>query len=477
MALRALMIAKKLSDKRKALDELNAKFEEFAKREAELEQAINEVSTDEEEATVAEAVSQFEKEKEEAEKAKADLEAEVEKLESDLKTEEESQELPEGDTKSVDLDTDAEPSVQERGVKNIMTKRNLFSKMNIQERNAFINDEGMQAFLKETRSAIAEKRAIQNVGLTIPEVVLPLLRENIERWSKLYGRVNVRYISGEGHQIVAGDYAEAVWTECCAKLNELALGFNEWTVDCYKVGGFYAICNANLEDSDLDLAEEIINALGVAIGKAIDKAITHGRNTNTNMRMPLGVVTSLLEEAQPAYWPTNARPWQDLHTSHVITIAAGTTGAALFEKLTEASAVASSNYSRGQLTWLMNDKTYKDLVAKSISVNASGAIVAGVNGTMPIVGGDIVVLNYLPDNQIVFGYFDLYLLAERAGRKFASSEHVKFIEDMTVFKGTARYDGAPLIREAFGIVALNGATVAATDVTFPQDTANDSEGA
>ena len=68
---------------------------------------------------------------------------------------------------------------------------------------------------------------------------------------------------------------------------------------------------------------------------------------------------------------------------------------------------------------------------------------------MPVVGGVIEVLNFVPDNTIIGGFFDLYLLAERAGKKFAQSEHVFFLQDKTAFKGTARYDGQPAIAEAF----------------------------
>jgi len=71
----------------------------------------------------------------------------------------------------------------------------------------------------------------------------------------------------------------------------------------------------------------------------------------------------------------------------------------------------------------------------------------------------------------VGGYFDLYTLAERAGTKFAQSEHVRFLQDQTVMKGTARYDGAPAIPEAFVAIGIKGATPAAT-MTFAQDTAN-----
>ena len=56
MALKALMLRKKLNDAQKALEELRAKSEDFATREAELEQSINEASTDEEKQAVEAAI-------------------------------------------------------------------------------------------------------------------------------------------------------------------------------------------------------------------------------------------------------------------------------------------------------------------------------------------------------------------------------------------------------------------------------------
>ena len=56
MALKALMLRKKLTDAKKALDEARAKTATFETREAELEQAISEAETDEEKQAVEEVV-------------------------------------------------------------------------------------------------------------------------------------------------------------------------------------------------------------------------------------------------------------------------------------------------------------------------------------------------------------------------------------------------------------------------------------
>lgn len=464
--LKTLLLRKKIDDTRKALEALRAKDADFEKREADLTEAFGEVTeetTEEERATLEGEMNQFDADKEAHEGEKKDLEEVIRSAEEELEELEKKQEEKPAETPA------SEDKPEERKVVTTMNKRIM--EMSIQERTALVSNESVKNWLGEVRSAIKEKRAIQNVGLTIPTEILPVLRENIAVWSKLYDRVNLQRIGGEARMPIMGTIPEAIWTECCATLNELTLGFNDWEVDCFKVGGYYAICNANLEDSDIDLAATVIEALGQGIGKALDKAILYGRNISTNSKMPLGVVSRLLQTAQPADYPATARTWVDLHETHVISAGAAT-GVALIKALVNASAVAANDYSRGAMTWVMNDKTYKKIVGETLEVNASGAVVSAINGVMPVAGGDTVVLNFMPDDVIVFGYFDLYLLVERAARNFAQSEHVRFIQDQTVFKGTARYDGAPIIAESFAIVTLGTATASATAVTFPQDTAN-----
>jgi hypothetical protein len=99
-----------------------------------------------------------------------------------------------------------------------------------------------------------------------------------------------------------------------------------------------------------------------------------------------------------------------------------------------------------------------------------------MSGQMPIIGGDLVILDFIANYDIIGGYGDLYLLAEREGTVLASSDQVKFVEDMTVFKGLARYDGVPVIAEGFFEININNAT-ATTTTTFETDYANTALGA
>ena len=456
MALRVLMTKKRLDEKMKALEEIRSVKADLEKRELDLEKAIEEALTEEEKKVVEEEVEKFENEKAEADEKEKTLEGEVTELETELANLEEEQEKPV-----------EEVPVEERKVEKPMETREFFG-MNIQERDQFFARDDVKNYLGEVRSAIREKRALTNVGITIPEVFLGVLRQNIENYSKLYKHVAVRRIGGEARLGVMGNIPEAVWTACCANINELNLSFYEVTLDCHKVAGYFAVCNANLEDSDIDLARELLTAIGQAIGLALDKAILYG----TGNGMPKGIVTRLAETSQPGSYPALARPWADLHTSNIKAInSAGMTAAELFAAIVTNFGAAKGKYSRGEKVWVMNETTYTALMAKTISINAQGQIVAGVNGVMPVVGGVIEVLDFVPDNVIIAGYFDLYLLGERAGQKFAQSEHVRFLADQTVFKGTARYDGDVIIAEAFVAMGLNNTTPNAS-MDFAIDVAN-----
>ena len=466
MALKALMLRKKIDTKSKELEALRAKDEEFDKREEEIAQAVEEAETEEAQATVDEAIEEFNKDKAENEEATMNLENEIKDLEDELEAEENKQDEV-GTPDAADEEgvrSGSEPT-QKREVSKVMNTAETRNRFGID--SEFVSRESVQTFLMEVRDAMKNKRALTNVGLLVPTEFLGILRENVENYSKLYKHVDVRYLKGDGRMVVQGGINEAVWTECCANLNEMDLSFTDVTLDCNKIGAYFAVCNAVLEDSDVALATELVSNLSQGIGLALDKAILYG----TGVKMPLGVMTRLAQTAEPADYPPTQRTWEDLHTSNIKSIGASVTDTAMFKRILLDSGAMKGKYSRGNKVWVMNETTYTTLVANAMAVDASGAIVAQVNGQMPVVGGIIEVLNFVPDNVIIGGYFDLYLLAERASTQIGQSEHARYLADQTVFKGTARYDGLPVIAEGFVAIGIGGVTPDAT-MTFAPDVAN-----
>ena len=468
MALKALLLRKKIELKEKELEALRAKSEELDTREAELTAAAEELtaeSTLEERTALDEAAAAFEQERSAHDETVAAAEAEIADLRAALEAEEARQ----------NTTPPAAPEANNDGRENtIMNNYEIrsFRSLNFEARSAIAKREDVQDFLTRTRESIREKRALGNVGLLIPEVLVPMLRQEIADNSVLYKHVNVVRVGGEARQNIMGEVSEAVWTDCCANLNELTLSFNDLEMDCYKVGGFFALCNANIEDADVDLLAEILTAIARAIGVALDKAILYGRS-GAGKKMPLGIVTRLAQESQPESYPATARAWVDLHSTNIGSInGASVTGVAFFQALAAKVAKAKKkHYTAGEKLWVMNEATWLAVQAQALNFNAAGALASGVGRTMPVLGGEVEIYDFMPDNDIVVGYFDLYTLGERAGSKFATSEHVRFLQDQTVVKGTARYDGAPAIAEAFVLINIANSSPATT-ATFAADGAN-----
>ena len=116
---------------------------------------------------------------------------------------------------------------------------------------------------------LGQQRAVTGAALGIPEVMLDIVRDNINRYSKLIGFVRLRQVRGKARQNIVGTVPEAVWTEMVGALNELTVTINQIETDGYKVGGYVFVSNCYLEDDDnIGLATEILDQLGQAIGYA-----------------------------------------------------------------------------------------------------------------------------------------------------------------------------------------------------------------
>lgn len=471
MALKTIMLRHGIERKKQQLEELRKKDADFDTREAELEAAIKEANTEEEQTAVGEAVEEFDTEKQAHENAKKTLSTEIAGLEKDLG----EAEKMEPDLRSAEHDNHNERSNHMETKINIralpMSVRAVDA-MPMEQRAAMMQREDVKAFLAGLRGMKGQSRAVSGGELTIPVIMLDMISENLYRYSKLLNRVRVRDVYGQARQTIAGTVPEAVWTEMCAAINELTFNFNQVTLDGYKVAGFVPVCNSLLEDNDINLASWIVEMLSESVGLAIDKAILYGKGAAN--KMPLGIVTRLAQQSKPSDYPANAPAWTDLHTTNVLQIDNGKTGAAFWADLQIAAGNTFTRYSRGEQFWAMNSKTYALLKSKAITFTATGNVVANVYDALPVVNGNIDILEFMPDGDIVGGYGDLYLYSQRAGISVESSREVQFIQDNTVFKAKARGDGQPVIPGAFVAINIKGAAVT-TSMNFAADKANDAD--
>lgn len=474
MALKQIMLSRKIEQKKEELRSLMEKDSAFQTREAELEQAIAEAVTEEEQKAVEEEVDAFDSEKTAHEEAKDALKNEISGLEEELAAYEVDPPAPERhDNKEKKVRTSR--MKVDVNIRSLPMGKRAFDALPMETRESIIQREDVKDFLAKLRSMKGNSRAIQGGELEIPVVFLDLISENMYRYSKLLRRVRVRTVPGQARQTIAGTVPEAIWTEMCGAINELTFQFNQVTLDGFKVAGYVPVCNSLLEDtvSNLDLASWVIEMLSEAIGLAEDKAILYGKGAASHM--PLGIVTRLAQDSAPDGYPANAPTWQDLSDTNIQKInGTSLTGAEFWSQLVLAAGNTFTKYSRGEMFWAMNSKTYAQLRSKLITFTATGDIVANLYGTLPIVTGDVDILEFMPDGDIVGGYGYLYLWADRASMQIESSEHVQFIQDNTVFRGKARADGMPIIPGAFVAININNKDVT-TVMKFAADTANDAD--
>ena len=207
MALKALLLRKKLDAARAALEELRAKDQELQTREAELEAAIGEAVTEEDKQAVEGLVSEFEAEKKEHEEKKTGLTGQVEQLEKDLAEEEAKQVPPAVSTGEPGPANNPSPtagerkdekivSMDERGLLDLGRQRRSRSQVRAAVRGfaqrspEMLDREDVKDFLLRVRVLGTEKRAVNNTELTIPVVMLPLIREVTYNYSKLLPRIH-----------------------------------------------------------------------------------------------------------------------------------------------------------------------------------------------------------------------------------------------------------------------------------------------
>lgn len=465
MALKVLVLRKRIEPLQAELEQLRTAASSFEAREAELEQAINEAATDEEREVVETLVSEFEQTRETNASEQARISGEIAELEKQIA------EIEAAGKTARSAEPGADVKKRSDSVANTSTNTWVLRALGEtpEQRASLVAREDVKEFLTRVRGFRRAASSVTGAELGVPDILMGVMRDSTARYSKLIGYVTLRPLAGKGRQNVAGTVPEGIWTEAVAAVNELIIIFTQVELDEYKVGGFVQIPNSSLEDdSDLQLLSTIVDYLGQAIGRALDRAIVYG----TGKKMPVGFVTRLAADSQPAWWGKNQGAFTNLSTSNILTLdLAASSGKEFFSPILAAMGIAEPNYATGAPVWIMNRKTHTDLMCRCLEFNAAAALVSGVSNEMPVLGGKIVELEFMADHDIAGGFLSLEVISERSGAKIAYSDAPMFLEDCTVFKGTQRYDGKPVRGEAF--VLLNYANTAPTKtVTFPSDTAN-----
>ena len=469
MALKVLLLRSRLAPLQTELQTLETTRDGFAAREAELEHDIAEAQTDEERSVVEAAVNAFEQERSANAADITRVQERINEINEEIRSLEEAQTPPASDPPAAEPTgtTNTERSNHSMPINN--PERRWFG-LTYQERDALLTRDSTKEFLQRVRQLRAQQNSVTGAELGIPTEFMQILRDLTYQNSKLWPYVHSEAIRGKARQNVAGTGCEAVWSEMLANINEIVMDFTQLEMDGYMLAGYIAISNAVLEDdSDLQLLTSILNAMGEANARGLDKAIVYG----TGKKMPVGFITRLAASVQPEWWNNDQGDFKDLHSSHILKLDIdSTSGAAFFGTLIEALGIADPKYSDGRVFWVMNRKTHIRLMSKALAFDSAAAITAGINNTFPIVGGDIIELDFMADNDIAGGFGSLMRMSEREGASIASSDIPFFLRNMTVYRSIGRYDGKPARGEAFVLVNFHN-TAPTTSISFAPNLAND----
>lgn len=433
MALKQILLARKIEQRKSLLAELATKEEDFTTRSADLEKAIEEAESDEDITAVEDEVTKLDSEKTDHTEQKSKLEGEITELEDELK------DLNDKAPANTDDETGSERSKAPKNhirtsegesrmkVNKYETRSQILDRLNIEE---------VRDFYSKVSEAALNKRALTETNLLIPEQVINMIQTRLGDYSTLYREVTVQTLNGTARIIMDGAIPEAIWTEMCDPVEELATSFSQTELDGFKVGGFIPVCNAVLEDTMINLANFIEERLAMAIAKSLDKAILIGAGAAA--KQPTGIVTALAVVGQEARNTKSDGKLGNI-VGNMALLDTGEDGAGI-----------------GEVIAVMKRSTYyAKLAPQTFLPTADGRLVVQTAQSPRLPDGTRIVFSqYAPENVIVMGDFKKYLLGERAGVKLAVSTDVRFIQDQTVFKGTARYDGKPVYNDAFVVITL-----------------------
>jgi len=415
LALKQIMMNKKIEQRKAVLDELLEQEKQLQTRAEELEQAIEEAESDEDISVVEENINKLEQEKEGLEQKKKQLEGEISDLEGELEQ----------------LNS-REPKSHKRVQKDqggIYMNREQVREM-IKNGEYYKRDE-----VKEFYEKFKSLRAVSGGELTIPEIVVNRIMDIMGDYTTLYPLVDKIQVSGTTRILVDTDTAPASWIEQAGTIPTGDVGtIAQVDLDGFKVGKVTFVDNYLLQDSIINLDAYVTNKIARSIAMALDAAIVNGEGSASYQ--PTGIIPSLPSENQ-------------------VEVAADEN---LIKNLgKQVGLVDTGEDAVGEIVAVMHRKTYYNrLFEYSVQVDSSGNVVGKLpNLSQPdLVGLRVIFNNNLEEDQVLFGDFSKYTLVEREDITIDRSEHVRFTEDQMAFRGKGRFDGKPVKPEAFALVTI-----------------------
>lgn len=415
--LKQMKLRKQLELKREKQKEIELRNKDFEKRSKDLETALGEAKTDDDLKLVEESIDALDAEKEASKSESDTLLAEITELETEL-----------GELEERSKQTTATEKRDKRSEKHM----NREQMRELLKTGAYYERSEVKEFYEQFKN-LRSIRSVEGSDLLIPEVVVNRIMDMLGDYTTLYPLVEKIRVKGTTRILIDTDTTPAEWMEQKAAIttgNVGTIGYIDF--DGFKTGKVTFVDNYILQDSIINLDTYVTKKIARAIALALDLAILKGKGEAS--KQPTGIIMSLL--------PKN-----------IVDVVASSWAAVV----APIGLIDTGADSIGDIVAVTNRRTYyTKLLGFSIHSNASGNDVAKIpNLNKPdILGIPVVFNNNMDPNKILYGDLSKYTLVERESITIDNSQHVKYLEDQTAFRGKGRFDGKPTKPEAFVLVNL-----------------------
>lgn len=279
MALKVLMLKRKLDEKRSQLQAAEAKAQELETREAELEADIEAAETDEEKEAVEEAVAEFETEKGANEDERTALEKEVAGLEAELAEEERKQK------EAAEKREEEVPKMEERDL--IKAQRDAFA-----------------AVVRGNREVRSDyNMAKGNNGDIIPKTIADEIVTKIANISPIFERAHRYPVKGTlaipFYPASSSHVINAAYASDFTDLEASSGDFDSVDLTGFLAGALAKIGRTLINNTDVDVIPFVEDQMAEAFRAFIDQEAING--TSSPSQKAVGMLAGITQEVTGTY--------------------------------------------------------------------------------------------------------------------------------------------------------------------------------
>ncbi|MCD8355984.1 MAG: phage major capsid protein [Clostridia bacterium] len=428
-----LRLRRTLREKEELLNQKRSKMEEIKVRATELEKAIEEAETEEDQHTIDEALDALPSNEE------------IEHLQSDIDSL--SGEVDELTRQIAELDE--KPEQGRRGGTRGMEHSDIVTRERVREL-VRTGEYYERSDVKDFYSKIGSIRAVSGGELTIPQVIVTRIEDLIGDYATVFPLCEMIPVGGTARILVDTDDTAASWMEDMESTPDPSdVGkLGNIDLDGYLLGKIVRVPNYLLQDSMVNLDDYIVKKIARAMAIALDTGVLNGKGTKSMT----GIIPSL--EA--------ARKKTVLALSNTF----------LADLVSTIALIDDGNNNAGTITAVMRRTDYYNYIfPKSIQSNSAGQLVASIpaQGSRDLLGIPVAFNNEIEAGNVLFGDFYRYKIAQRQGMTLAASDQPLFEKNMTAYRGIGRYDGKPSLASAFALATINESTTDTQTASTPSE--------